>query len=68
MGVTQIEGLKHIPGRSRANNTAALKNRRKHNGTSHLGYNKGVNPTGKSTISQENYSYEFGQNYLDKNK
>ena len=66
VGVIEIEGLKYIPGRNRANNTA-LKNRLKHNGTSKLGHNKGVNPTGRSTISQENYSYDFGQNYLEKN-
>ena len=67
VGVIQIEGLKYIPWRNRASNTAALKNRPKHNGTSQLGHNKGVNPTGRSTISQENYSYDFGQNYLEKN-
>ena len=54
VGVIQIEGLKYIPGRNRANNTAALKNRPKHNGTSQLGHNKGVNQTGRLTISQEN--------------
>ena len=67
VGVIQIEGLKYIPGRNRANNTFALENRPKRSGTSQLGHNKGVNPTGRSTISQENYSYDFGQNYLEKN-
>ena len=67
VGMIQIEGLKYIPDGNRTNNTAALKNRPKHNGTSQLGHNKGVNPTGRSTISQENYSYDFGQNYLQKN-
>ena len=61
VGVIQIEKLKYIPGRNRANNTAALKNRLKHNGTSQLGVNKGVNRTGRSIVSQENYSYDFGQ-------
>ena len=53
VGVIQIERLKYIPGRNRANNTAALKNRPKHNGTSQLGHNKVVNPTGRSSISQK---------------
>ena len=61
-----MEGRKYIPGRNRANNTAVLKNRPKHNGTSQLGHNKGLNPNGRSTISQENHSYDFGQNYLEK--
>ena len=54
-GVIQIEGQKYIPGRNRANNQAALKNRSKHNGTFQLGHNKGDNPKIKikSTISQE---------------
>ena len=63
-----MEGLKYIPGGNRANNTAAPKSKPKHNGTSQLGHNKGVNPTGRLTISQENYSYGFGQNYLQKNE
>ena len=67
VGVIQIEGLKYTPGRNRANNTAALKNRPKNNGASQVGHNKGVNPTGGLNISQENYSYDFGQNYLAKN-
>ena len=46
VGVIKIEGLKYIPGRNRANNTATLKNRPKNNGTSQLGHNMGVNPTG----------------------
>ena len=62
VGVIQIEGLKYIPGRNRADNTAALKNRPKHNGTSQLG----LNQTGRSAISQENYLHDFGQNYLEK--
>ena len=66
VGVIQIEGLKYLPGRNRANIAAALKNRPRHNGTSQLGHNKGVSPTGRLTISQENYSYDFGQNYLEK--
>ena len=61
-----MEGLKYIPWRNRANNTAALKNRPKHNDTSQLGHNKRANPTGRLTISQENYSCDFGQNYLEK--
>ena len=60
VGVIQTEGLKYILGRNRANNTAPLKNRPKHNDTSQLSHNKGVNPTERSTISQENYSYDFG--------
>ena len=31
-----------------------------------LGHNKGVNPTGRSAISQENYSDDLGKNYLGK--
>ena len=67
VGVIKMEGQKYIPGRNQANNTAVLKNRPKHNGTSQLGHNKGLNSTGRSTISQENYSYDFGQNYLEEN-
>ena len=63
VGVIQIGGLNCILGRNRANNTAALKTRPKHNGTSQLGHSMGVNPTGRLTISQENYSDDFGQNY-----
>ena len=61
----QIEGLKYVAGKNRANNTAALKNRPKHNDTSQLGHNMGVNPSGRWTTSQESESYDFGQNYLE---
>ena len=66
VSVIQTEGPKYIPERNRANNTATLKNRPKHNSTSQSGHNKGVNPKGRSTISQENYCYDFGQSYLEK--
>ena len=67
VGVIQTEGLKYMPRRNRANNTAALKNRLKHNGTSQLGHNKGVNPTGIDHIKSRRLLILFWSKLFRKN-